>query len=161
MNIFRLCFGTAASPFTPRDVDERRRARVTRPTFDSARLQAHQINQELAPKVNHSAPRIFHVACGSLLQDAFVNVVRDLVPQILFDVRLDLLFIERFDLRRINFVSPQKFAMSLIKLPERSIWPLPIDPERGREFQAVGQRLIPRCPNRAVLRPRRNAQVIE
>ena len=44
------------------------------------------------------------------------------------------LFTERFDLRRINFVSPQKFAMTLIKLPERSIRPLPIDPERGREF---------------------------
>ena len=124
-------------------------------------LQPHQIDQKLAPKVNHPAPGIFHVACSGLLENAFVNVVRDLVAQIFLDVSLDLLFIERFDLRRINFVSPQKFAMTLIKLPERSIRPLPIDPERGREFQAVGQRIIPRCPNRAVLGARRNAQVIE
>src|SRR6185369_3758011 len=51
--------------------------------------------------------------------------------------------------------------MTLIKLPERSIRPLPIDPERGREFQAVGQRIIPRCPNSAVLGARRNTQVIK
>ena len=44
-----------------------------------------------------------------------MNVVRDLVAQIFFDVSLNLLFIERFDLRRINFVSPQKFAMTLIQ----------------------------------------------
>ena len=42
-------------------------------------LQAHQIDQELAPKVNHPAPGIFHVACSGLLENAFVNVVRDLV----------------------------------------------------------------------------------
>src|SRR6476660_2396630 len=124
-------------------------------------LQAHQIDQELAPKVNHPAPGIFHVACSGLLENAFVNVVRDLIAQIFFDIRLDLLFIERFDLRRINLVSPQKFTMTLIKLPERSIRPLPIDPERGREFQPVRQWIIPRCPNRAVLGARRNAQVIE
>ena len=76
--------------------------------------------------------------------------MRDLVAQIFLDISLDLLFIERFDLRRINFVLAQKVAMTLIKLPERSIRPLPIDPERGREFQAVGQGIIPRCPNRAV-----------
>ena len=69
-----------------------------------------------------------------MLENAFVNVVRDLVAQVFFDVCLNLLFIERFDLRSINFVSPQKFPMTLIKLPERSIRPLPIDPERGREF---------------------------
>ena len=97
-------------------------------------LQAHEIDKKLAPKINHTAPGIFHVACRGLLENAFVNVVRDLVPQILFDVSLDLLFVERFDVRRINFVSPQKFAVTLIKLPERSIRPLPIDPERGRQF---------------------------
>jgi len=42
-------------------------------------LQAHQIDQELAPKVNHPAPGVFHVASSGLLENAFVNVVRDLV----------------------------------------------------------------------------------
>ena len=69
-------------------------------------LQTHQIDQELAPEINHAAPGIFHVARSSLFQNAFVNVVRDLVAQIFLDVRLNLLFIERFDLRRINFVLP-------------------------------------------------------
>ena len=97
-------------------------------------LQAHEIDQELAPKVNHPAPGIFHVACSGLLENAFVNVVRNLIAQIFFDISLDLLFIERFDVCRINFVSPQKFAVTLIKLPERSIRPLPIDEERGRKL---------------------------
>ena len=101
---------------------------------DRTKLQPHEIDQKLAPKVNHPAPGIFHVACSGLLENAFVNVVRDLVPQILFDVSLDLLFVERFDVRRINFVSPQKVAMTLIQLPEGSIRSLPIDPERGRKF---------------------------
>jgi len=104
------------------------------PQCRAERLQTHQIDQKLAPKVNHAAPRIFDIACSGLFQNAFVNVMRDLIPQVFFDVRLNLLFIEWFDFRRINFVSPQKFAMTLIKLPESSIWPLPIDPKRGREF---------------------------
>ena len=45
-------------------------------------LQAHQIDKKLTPKVNHSAPGIFHVAGSGLLENAFVNVVRDLVAQI-------------------------------------------------------------------------------
>ena len=97
-------------------------------------LQPDEIDKKLAPKVNHPAPRIFHVACSGLLENAFMNVVRNLIAQIFFDISLDLLFIERFDVRGINFVSPQKFAVTLIKLPERSIRALPIDPERGREF---------------------------
>ena len=96
-----------------------------------------------------------------MLEDAFVNVMRDLVAQIFLDISLDLLFIERFDFRGINFISPQEFAMTLIKLPERSIRPLPIDPERGGELQAVGQGIIPRCPNRAVLGAGRNALIIK
>ena len=97
-------------------------------------LQPYEIDQKLAPKVNHPAPGIFHIACCGLLQNAFVNVVRDLVAQIFLDIHLNLLFIERFDLRRIYFASPQKVSMTLIQLPERSIRPLPIDPERRREF---------------------------
>ena len=51
--------------------------------------------------------------------------------------------------------------MTLIKLPERSIRPLPIDPELRSEFQAIGKRIIPRRPNGAVFGARRNAQVIK
>ena len=100
----------------------------------TSQLQSHQIDQELAPKVNHPAPGIFHVACSGLLQNAFVNVVSDLVSQIFFDICLNLLFIERFDVRKVNSVSAQEIAMTLIELPERSIRPLPIDPKRGRQF---------------------------
>src|SRR4026208_816369 len=101
---------------------------------DRNELQPHEIDKKLAPKVNHPAPGIFHVACSGLLENAFMNVVRNLIAQIFFDISLDLLFIERFDVRGINFVSPQKFAVTLIKLPERSIRPLPINPERRRKF---------------------------
>ena len=41
------------------------------------------------------------------------------------------------------------------------IRPLPIDPKLRRQFQAIGQRIIPRRPDDAVLRARRNAQVVE
>ena len=47
----------------------------------------------------------------------------DLITQIFFDICLDLLFIERLDVRGINFVSTQKIAMTLIELPERSVRP--------------------------------------
>src|SRR3982750_2434334 len=101
---------------------------------DKTELQSHEIDKKLAPKINHPAPRIFDVACSGLLENAFVNVMGNLIAQIFLDISLNLLFIERFDVRRINFVSPQKFAVTLIKLPKRSIRPLPIDPERGRKF---------------------------
>src|SRR5438105_6264644 len=51
--------------------------------------------------------------------------------------------------------------MTLIKLPKRSICPLSIDAEQRREFQAVGERIIPRCPSRAISGSRRNAQIIK
>src|SRR5262249_19387605 len=97
-------------------------------------LQPHQIDQKLAPKVNHAAPGVFHVARSGLLQNALVNVVRDLVAEIFLHFVLNLFFIEYFDVRRINSISPQKLAMALIKLPERSVRPLAIDSERRREF---------------------------
>ncbi len=92
-------------------------------------LQPHQIDQKLAPEVYHPAPGIFHVSCGGLFEDAFVNVVRDLVAQILLHFRFDSLFVERVDLSGINAAPPEKLAMTLIKLPKRSICPLSIDAE--------------------------------
>src|SRR5438045_7946878 len=99
------------------------------------------------------------LSCGGLFKDAFVNVVRDLVAQILLHFRFDSLFVERVDLSGINAVPPEKLAMTLIKLPKRSICPLSIDAEQRREFQAVGERIIPRCPSRAISGSRRNAQI--
>ena len=51
--------------------------------------------------------------------------------------------------------------MILIKLPERSVRALSINSEGRSEFQAIGKRIIPCRPNRAVFGARRNAQVIE
>jgi hypothetical protein len=42
-------------------------------------LQPHQINQELAPKIEHPAPGIFYVARCRLFENALVNVMRDLI----------------------------------------------------------------------------------
>src|SRR5579884_155963 len=81
-------------------------------------LQAHQINQKLAPKIKHPAPRIFYFSCGSLFEDALVNVVRDLVAQILFHLRPNLLFIKRLDGGGIDAVAAEEIAMALIELPE-------------------------------------------
>src|SRR5437588_584585 len=74
-------------------------------------LQPHQIDQKLAPEVYHPAPGIFHVSCGGLFEDAFVNVVRDLVAQILLHFRFDSLFVERVDLSGINAVPPEKLPI--------------------------------------------------
>src|ERR1700757_1055987 len=125
------------------------------------KLQSHEIDQKLTPKIDHPAPGIFHVSCGGLFEDAVVNVVQDLVAQILLHFRFDSLFVERVDLSGINAVPPEKLAMTLIKLPKRSICPLSIDAEQRREFQAVGERIIPRCPSRAISGSRRNAQIIK
>ena len=65
-------------------------AERTRPTKS---LQPHQIQQKLAPKINHPAPGIFYLACRSRLKHALVDVVRDLVAQIVFHFHLDSLFI--------------------------------------------------------------------
>jgi hypothetical protein len=81
-------------------------------------LQPYQIDQELAPEIKHPAPGIFYVACGRLFENAFMNVVRDLIAQIVLHFRLNLFLVERVDCRRIHTVSPEKIAMALIKLPE-------------------------------------------
>ncbi len=81
-------------------------------------LQAHQVDQKLAPKIEHPAPRIFYIACCRLFENALVNVVRDLVAQIVLHFRFNLFFVERVDCGGIHTVSPEKFAMALIKLPE-------------------------------------------
>ena len=97
-------------------------------------LQPHQIDQKLAPKINHAAPGIFNIAGRGLFKSAFVNVVCDLVAQILFHFSLNLLFVEGVDFSGINSVPAKKLAMTLIELPERSIRPLSIDAEERREF---------------------------
>src|SRR5207249_5378646 len=90
-----------------------------------------------------------------------MNVVLDLVAEILFHFSLNLIFVERIDRSGINPVSAEKLPMTLIKLPERSVRPLSINSEGRSEFEAVGKRIIPCGPNRAVFGARRNAQVIE
>ena len=124
-------------------------------------LQPDQIDQKLAPKINHAAPGIFNVACRRLLKDAFMNVVRDLVAQILFHFGFNLIFVERVDFSGIHPVSPEKLAMTLIKLPKRSIRPLSIDAEQRSELQTIGKRIIPCRPSRTVFGARRNPQIVE
>src|SRR4029077_9489005 len=120
-----------------------------------------QIHQELAPKINHPAPGIFHIACGGLLEDPFVNVVRDLVAQILLHFSFNSLFVERVDFTGIHPVSTEKLPVTLIKLPKRSIRPLSIDVKERSEFQPIGKWIIPGRPNRPVFGARRNAQIIK
>ena len=42
-------------------------------------LQPHEIDEKLAPEIEHPAPGIFYVACCRLFENAFMNVVRNLV----------------------------------------------------------------------------------
>jgi len=120
-------------------------------------LEPDEIDQKLAPEIDHAPPGIFNIACRRLCKNAFVNVVGDLVPEILFHFCLNLLFIEGVDFSGINSVPAEKFAVTLIKLPERSIRPLSIYAEQRSEFQPIGQRIIPCRPNVAVFGARRNA----
>ena len=60
-----------------------------------------------------------------------MNVVRDLVAQIVFHFRLNLFLVKQIDCCGIHAVSPEKFAVALIKLPERSVGTLSINPEQG------------------------------
>src|SRR5439155_10235272 len=109
----------------------------------------------------HPAPGVFDLPCRGLFEDALMNVMLDLVAEILLHLVLNLLFIERIDRSGINAVFAEKLPMTLVKLPERSIRPLSINSEGRSEFEAVGKRIIPCGPNRAVFGARRNAQVIE
>src|SRR5438552_7001013 len=111
------------------------------------KLQAHQIDQELAPEIKHPPPGIFYVACGCLFENALMNVVRDLVAQIVLHFRLNLFLVEQVDCGWVHAVSTEKFAMALIKLPERSVRTLSINPEQRSELQTVGKLIIPRRPN--------------
>src|SRR5436309_12061643 len=92
-------------------------------------LQTHQIDQKLAPEINHAAPRVFDLPCRGLFEHAFVNVMLDLIAEILLHLGLNLIFIERIDFSGIDAVSAKKLPMTLIKLPERSVRPLAIDLE--------------------------------
>ncbi len=58
-----------------------------------------------------------------------MNIMLDLVAEILLHLVLNLLFIERIDRSGINAVFAKKLPMTLVKLPERSIRPLSINPE--------------------------------
>ena len=131
--------------------------RLRGPRLKAGELEPHEIDQKLAPEINHAAPGIFNIAGRRLCKNAFVNVVGNLVPEILLHFCLNLLFIEAFDFSGINSVPAEKLAMTLIKLPERSIRPLSICAKQRSEFQAVGQRIIPCRPNLAVFGARRNA----
>ena len=92
-------------------------------------LQPHQIDQKLAPKIDHAAPGIFDLPRCGLFQHTFMDVVLDLVAEVLLYLGLNLVFIERIEFSGINAVSAEKFPMTLIKLPEWTIRPLSIDAE--------------------------------
>jgi hypothetical protein len=79
--------------------------------------------------------------------------VRDLVAQIFLHFSFDSLFIERVDFAGIHSISAQKLAMTLIKLPKRSVGALSIDAEKRSDFQALGKRVIPSRPNCPVFGP--------
>jgi len=66
-----------------------------------------------------------------------MNVVRYLVAQILLHFGFNLIFIEGVDFSGIHPIAPEKLAMTLIKLPKRSIRPLSIDAEQRSELQAI------------------------
>src|SRR3954447_26446835 len=100
-------------------------------------LQPHEIDQKLAPKINHPAPGILYVASRSLLQDTLVNVVRNLVAQVFLHLSFNLFFVKGVDFSRINSVSAEKVPMTLVHLPQRSVRPLAIDTEKRCELQPV------------------------
>ena len=60
-------------------------------------LHSHEIEEELAPKIKHPAPGIFYFAVGHLGEHAGGDVVRDLIAQIVLDLQLNALFVERSD----------------------------------------------------------------
>ncbi len=97
-------------------------------------LQPHPIEQELAPKVNHAAPGIFHLAISSRREHALLDVVGDLRAEIVLDFRLDAIFIHRINYARLDLISAQILFVALVKLPKRLIGPLPINPELRRQF---------------------------
>src|SRR5439155_14978886 len=117
-------------------------------------LQPYQIDQELAPKINHPAPGIFYIACRGLLEHALGDVMRDLIAQIVFYFRFDTLFIQRIDRVCLDAVSAEKLAMALIKPPKRLIRSLTVNPKLRSHFQPIGERVIPGRPNRSALRAR-------
>src|SRR5947207_1618734 len=92
---------------------------------------------------------------------AMYCITDDLLAQILLHFSLNLVFIKRVHLGGINSVSSEKLAMTLIKLPERSIRPLPVDAEQRSNFQSARKRIVPCRPNFSILGARRNPQIIK
>src|SRR5688572_16314801 len=93
-----------------------------------------EIQEKLAPEINHSAPGILYLTLGRRFQDAFLDVVRDLVAEVVLDFELDPIFVHRIDHARFHQVLPQEFLMALVKLPERLVRPLPVDLELRRQL---------------------------
>ena len=58
--------------------------------------------------------------------------MRNLIAQIIFNVDLDALIVERIERGRLYGMPFQKFAMALIELPKALIWPLTVDPKLRR-----------------------------
>ena len=90
------------------------------PVFQTAALQSkpHQIEQELQPKIKHSAPGIFYIAASGLPENAFRDIVCDLIAQIVFNLHLNAIFIHRIDRFRLHAIKAKKLPMALVKLPE-------------------------------------------
>jgi hypothetical protein len=53
--------------------------------------------------------------------------VRDLIAQIILDLELDSVFVERIDYAGLHLVLPEELSVALVKLPERLVRPLAID----------------------------------
>ena len=81
-------------------------------------LEPHQIEQELQPKIKHSAPGIFYIAASGLPENAFRDIVCDLIAQIVFNLHLNAIFIHRIDRFRLHAIKAKKLPMALVKLPE-------------------------------------------
>src|SRR5437764_13460105 len=76
--------------------------------------QSDEIQQKLAPKIDHPAPRIFHLAVGRGFQDAFLDIVRDLIAQIVLHLELDPVFVHRINDAGLDLVLPEEFLVTLV-----------------------------------------------
>ena len=58
----------------------------------------------------------------------------NLVAQIVLDLQLDAIFIQRIDRVDFDGMVAQKMFVALVKLPKGLIGPLPIDPKMRAQF---------------------------
>src|SRR5207245_9429068 len=94
--------------------------------------QANEIQQELAPEIDHPPPGILHFVLRCRLEDPRPDIVRNLIAQIIFNVGLHPLLVESVERSRFNGMVSQKFSVALIKLPKCLIRPLAIDSKLRR-----------------------------